>query len=89
MKEGIEAVTWGQEKDSRSANSFEECRTSCDSNSTNEEGCISFEYSSSLNDCTLFTNSDDIVFWPNPQMNYYEKTRCKHDLGKFKHYLHV
>lgn len=71
---------WGEEVDKNIVPSLEACCESCDS-STN--GCVSFEYSTVTRQCALYTNKDDMVFWPNVNMTYYEQTRCRHHHGRY------
>ena len=76
VRTGTAGILWGQQVTTTSAQSMDDCRDVCEA----KKDCLGFEYSVSEKYCGLYDNTNDVIFWPNDKMTYYEKKRCK-ELG--------
>ncbi|KAK3091696.1 hypothetical protein FSP39_021930 [Pinctada imbricata] len=74
VRHATAGILWGQKVMTAKVNSLDECRDVCE---TADKGCMGFEYSESEKYCGLYDNMDDVIFWPNTKMTFYEKKRCK------------
>lgn len=77
IHEKTEGVLWGKPVVTTKANSWDSCLDRCEQ----RENCVGFEYAAENSLCAFFENGQDLSFWPNPKMTFYEVVRCKHTQG--------
>ncbi|XP_061192442.1 uncharacterized protein LOC133200693 isoform X1 [Saccostrea echinata] len=74
VHEKLEGVLWGKQIVTSQASSWDLCLDRCEQQAT----CLGFEYATDSGLCAVFERGQDVTYWPNPKMTFYEVLRCRH-----------